>query len=181
MKSHFSSAQGEPLSYSLNILKGVNAQTIECLMLTNLTKAEAAQQGCVFSGLRFPAYPAQSGYPYPPASLAKIAIILQLVTRKDYNMYTWRIRNIKAHRETFGDTGCLQFKGLIWSQGLLGERQRNAQPLSWGSIWQKPLLFLHALKSRASISFSGLCILLHLFQGSELAVAINSKNRDQWR
>ena len=149
-------------------------------MLTNLTKERQPNRDGFFSGPRISAHPALPGIPYPPASLAKIAIILQLVTRKDYNMYTWRIRNIKAHRETFGDTGCLQFKGLIWPGVARGEtKERTAPQLRF--YLAKTSAFLHALKSRASISFSGLCILLfHLFQGSELAVAINSKNRDQW-
>ena len=117
-------------------------------------------------------------YLYPPASLAKIAVIMQLalekemathssvlawripgtgepgglpsmgshrvrhdwsdlaaaVTRKDCNMYTWRVRNIKAHRETFADTGCLQFKGLIWPGVARGEtKERTAPQLRFSS------------------------------------------------
>lgn len=108
-------------------------------MLPNLTKERQPNRDGFFPGPRISAHPALSSIPYPPASLAEIAIILQLVTKKDCNMYTWRIKNIKAHRETFGDTGCLQFKGLIWSGVARGETGTHS-PSAEVLIWQKPLL-----------------------------------------
>ena len=110
-------------------------------MLPNLTKEREPNRDGFFPGPRISAHPALSSIPYPPASLAEIAIILQLVTKKDCNMYTWRIKNIKAHRETFGDTGCLQFKGLIWPGVARGEtKERTAPQLRFSS--GKNLCFL---------------------------------------